>query len=385
MAEPQAVVYHEVLPENLKNEGYSEFDQLDFLATFQDRAIELGSIRLEGELEVQYNGQFLNSITDNGSGTPINELDIKLDPLVGAHAFCESWTTAVGAGQQIAENLTEYPRYVKMASAATSGIDDMNNASHVCELKAPLAAMTNGVLQGVVPETQPTAPIRLNPDFSIRPMFAMNSGRGAIPYGRTGDVRFTLTCARVAAALYGTGVDANVTYKLKDLRITFRSVPEAMGESSPVTMKTKLNIKQSIQSSFANVQSKIPAQVMAVSCSFQNQQEENTYKNNNLQLSKVPNLQQTQFLFNDSTNTLVSYLIKTNQEVIQRYIDSFMDTGRNTLSTQKLVNNDGFGLGLDMGQILDLSNQKFSIQLTSGIESSTPMVIYMYFHSFVEV
>ena len=45
MAEPQAVVYHEVLPENLKNEGYSEFDQLDFLATFQDRAIELGSAR----------------------------------------------------------------------------------------------------------------------------------------------------------------------------------------------------------------------------------------------------------------------------------------------------------------------------------------------------
>ena len=124
---------------------------------------------------------------------------------------------------------------------------------------------------------------------------------------------------------------------------------------------------------------------MAVSCSFQPQEEENTFKNNNLQLSKVPNLQQTQFLFNDSTNTLISYLIKTNQEVTQRFIDSFMDTGRNSLSTQKLANNNGFGLGLDLGQIVDLSNQKFSIQLTSGIESSVPFIIYMYFHSFVEL
>jgi len=384
MAEPQAVVYHEVLPENLKSGGYTEYDQLDFVCTFKDRAIELGSIRLEGELEVQYNGEFLNATTDIG-GTPLNELDIKIDPLVGAHALCESWTTAVGAGQQIAENLTEYPRYVKMATAATSGIDDMNNASHVCELKAPLAAMTNGLLQGIVPETQPTNALRQNPDFSIRPMFALNSGRGALPYARSSDIRITLTCARVAAAFYGTGVDNNLTYKMKDLRITFRSVPMEMGDSSPITMKTKMNIKQSIQSSFANVQSKVPGEVMAVSCSFQPQEEENTFKNNNLQLSKVPNLQQTQFLFNDSTNTLISYLIKTNQEVTQRFIDSFMDTGRNALSTQKLANNNGFGLGLDLGQIVDLSNQKFSIQLTSGIESSVPFVIYMYFHSFVEL
>ena len=123
-------------------------------------------------------------------------------------------------------------------------------------------------------------------------------------------------------------------------------------------MKTKLHIKQSIQSQFANVQTKVPGEIMAVSCSFQPQQEENTFKNNNLQLSKVPSLSKTNFIFNDATNSLVSYEIKNNIELVGRFIDSFMDTGRNSLSTQKLANNNGFGLGLDLGQVIDGSTIK---------------------------
>jgi hypothetical protein len=393
MSQEQQVIYHEVIPENNKPGGFGEFDQVDFLASFEGRAIELGSIRLEGELEVKYGGNFLNSTTSLDGG-PINEKQINLDPLVGAHALCESWTTTLGAtggagggSGKVIENLTEYSRYCKMAASGTTGIDDMMNSSHVCELKAPIANMTNAVLQGVVPKRQPSlGDIRHNPDFSIKPLFAMNSGSGAVPSQRTGDIRFTLTLARVVAAFYGTGMNSSqVSYNIKDLKMTFKSMPMDKAESAPVPLKTKLNIKQSIQSNFANVQAKVPGKVMAVSCSFQPQAEENTAKNNNQQLSKVPNLSETQFLWNDSTNQLISYVIKNNQEVILRYIDSFLDTGRNTMSPAKLANNNGFGVGLDLGGIYDLSQSKFSLQLRSEISSSVPFLIYMYFHSFVEV
>ena len=388
MAEPLPVIEHQVIPENLKTNGYVEFDQVDFVLTFSGRAIDLGSIRLEGEFEALYDGNFLSSgLNNNGV---INEKDICLDPLVGAHSVCEQWSTtlqgsAAGSAAGQIENITEYPRYVKMSTAAASGVDDMNNASHVCEMKAPYREMTNSLLQGVVPVTQPTSPIRINPDFSIRPSICLNAGQGSVPYSRTGDIRLTVTLARNAAVFNGIDVDANVSYKLRDLRVTFRSSPEEMGSKEPVAMKTKLHIKQSIQSSFANVQTKVPAEVMAVSCSFQPQGEENTFKNNNLQLSKLPDLIKTNFNFNDATNQLVSYEIKNNVELVGRFIDSFMDTGRNSLSTQKLANNHGFGIGIDLGQVVNLVQSKFGIQLTSSIDSTIPFIIYMYFHSFVEV
>ncbi len=383
MSEPLPIVMHQVIPENLKTEGYNEFDQIDFLLTFEGRAIDLGSVRLEGEFEAKYGAEFLNS-TNVVDGSAINLKDIKIDPLVGAHSICESWTTAIGGGSgAILENLTEYPRYVKMSTASTSGADDMNNASHVVEMKAPLEAATTTLLQGIVPVTQPTNPLRFNPDFSIKPMIALNAGKGAIPYERTGAIRLTLTLARNQAVFFGLDSNANVTYLLRDLRLRFKSVP--MGDKEPVMMRTKVQLKQSIQSSFANVQSKVPAECLAVSASFQPQVEENTGQNNNLQLAKVPNLTKTNFIFNDATNTLVSYEIKNNSEITGRFIDSFMDTGRNSLSTQKLANNNGFGVGLAFGQVVPLQNQKFSIQLTSDISSAVPYLIYLYFHSFVQV
>jgi hypothetical protein len=146
-------------------------------------------------------------------------------------------------------------------------------------------------------------------------------------------------------------------------------------------MKTKLNIKASVQSSFANIQTQVPAICTAMTASFQIQTNENTGRYDNLALNAVPNLAQTQFLFNDSSNTLISYIIKENSELQDRAIDSMMDTGKNSLSTQKLANNEGFLVGLDFDAAIDLSQQKFSLQLTSSITSNLAMIVYMYFHS----
>ena len=373
-----SLIYHEVIPNNLQTNGYTENQNVDFDISIPNRKINIGSIRIEGELEITNGGLFLNA--------PANVAkDIKMDSLVGAHCLFEQITTSISQPQKnIIENLTEYGRYVKMATSATSGRDDMLNSNNMCELKNSTDLFTNSVLQGVVPPQSFVNGIRLNPDFSIRPLFVLNSGLGMASYRQVGDVQISLNLARRNAVLYGNDVNADTSYVIRDLKLKFTSSPDD-GKDDSIVLKTKLNIKQSIQSSFANIQTRVPSICNAVTASFQPQIQENTASYNNYQLHTVPNLTQTQFLFNDSTNTLISYLIGSVSEVQDRAIDSMMDTGKNSLSIQNLVNNNGFLVGLDFAEMIDLSKSKFSLQLTSDVNSAVPLICYMYFHSFVEL
>ena len=142
----------------------------------------------------------------------------------------------------------------------------------------------------------------------------------------------------------------------------------------------------SIESGFANVGVKVPAVCNSVSISFQLQNEENTAQNNNLQLQSVPNLTELQYLFNDSTNSLVSYLLRDYEEVVSRGIESMFSTGRNSLGIQQLANNEGFVAGLFFDDFIDLRNQKFNVQITSGISGgASNMLMYMYFHSILSI
>lgn len=373
--------YHSVLPENNKA-SFGEYDNIDFQCTFEGRAMNLNSVRIVGDLSITQGGQPLSDASNYGK-------DIKLDRLVGAHSFIESISTSFFNGGQVIENLTEYGRFVKMKNAGRKGVNQMNNASNVCELLAPLDTMTTAMMKGTVPKDNTVALAPVPIDFSIKPEICLNnsSGHPTLAYSKSGAVRITINLARVFAALYGLDVDNTTAYSISNLKLAFSSVPEdpaSMNES--LVMRTVINLKQSIESSFANIGVKVPAICDRMSASLQIQNNENTAKNNNYELNKIPNMDELTFLFNDSTNSLVSFQLRDYEEVISRYIDSFYDTGKNALSTYNLANNNGFGLGLDFDDFLDLRNQKFNVQLQSGITTQAEnMVIYMYFHSVIKV
>lgn len=373
--------YHSVIPENNKA-SFGEYDNIDFQLTFEGRAMNLNSVRIIGDLSVTAGGNPLSDVTNVAK-------DIKLDRLVGAHAFIESITTSFFNGGNVIENLTEYPRYVKMKNAGRKGVNQMNNGSNVCELLAPVDDMTNLILKGTVPPDNTTANLApLNPDFSIKPEICLNNASGSpvLAYSKTGAIRLTVNLGRVFSALYGVDVNNTVSYSISNLKVSFTSVPEDPSMNDAVVMRTIVNLKQSIESSFANIGVKVPAICDRMSASFQVQQNENTAKNNNTELAKVPNLTELQFLFNDITNSLVSFLLRDYEEIISRYIDSFYDTGKNALTTYNLADNDGFGAGLDFDDFIDLRNQKFNLQLQSGISGQAQnMIIYMYFHSIIKV
>ena len=119
--------YHRILPMNAKD-SYVEFDVVDFQLDFPNRSLVLGTVRLEGEVEVLVdNSLTLNRASATSTGQNANVMDIKMDGDAGAHAFCETITTTING--QVVESIGDYPRYCKMSATAMTSPNDNNNSS----------------------------------------------------------------------------------------------------------------------------------------------------------------------------------------------------------------------------------------------------------------
>ena len=150
-------------------------------------------------------------------------------------------------------------------------------------------------------------------------------------------------------------------------------------------MRTKYTYKTNISSGFSNIQTKVPAVCDGVSMTFQPSADEGNKSLNNTQLSLLPNVSEVVFTFNDSTNSLVSYSIKDDEELVERYLESLSKGGENNAKMSNILANEAYGIGLDFRDRINLSNQKLNTQITSDVNSSNPFVAYLYFHSMVSV
>ncbi len=372
-----ATTYHsEVIPENAKEE-YVEFDNVDFVLQFPNQKLQLNRIRITGELEVY---------TDAASTTLLDApVNVALDRFVGAHSLIENISCQISG--QTTDNILQYPRLVKMLTTATENQSSMNSGSNLCELKQSSSVMARNILYGERVPTQPVNPIRVNPDFSIKPLISLNQAlkpQAYMPYSKSGDIRISLQMNRNSRVFNGLGMDGNVNYKVKNLRCQFVSVPDDGEDKGAVPMIRRMSIKQSFFSQFSSISTNMPMMASAVSMSFLEQGDEDVPTSLNTRLAKPQNIKEVQFLFNNATNEYVSYLIRSPSEMIDRYIDSFRDTGSNALSSVNLANNDGFGLGLYLGDMVDFSKNKFSVQLTME-QNIVPFLAFFYFHGIMEL
>jgi len=373
------IIFHRVEPE-VRRDAYTSFDNVDFVLTgFEGRLLDLNSVRIEGVVNTIYDG---NQLLRNP------DAQVYIDKWAGCHSFFE--TIQVQIAGQVVSNVMDYPRYVKMKATAQLNQSQMYNSENICEGRAPTDEMVRSFLHGETPaenlNTDPAGNRKgyTAPDFSIKPRICLNQGLGKLPYSRSGDVILTVTIARKEQIYYGRGVPAGVLdFNLSDLRVAFTSSPDP-GNTPPVQMATSLTIKQSIQSNFANISMKVPAICRGVSCSFQDANKQNTAVDNNLDLVKLPKMNSIEFLFNDSTNQLIAYKLDSNVEILNRYIESFGDTGVNSASKKNVLDNQAYGVGIDFGTLADLRNQKFSVQVDADIDN-TDRVMFLYFHSFITV
>ena len=90
-------------------------------------------------------------------------------------------------------------------------------------------------------------------------------------------------------------------------------------------------------------------------------------------------------MFNDSFNQFVSFEINDRVDMLRRGLESLSTGGKNSAQLQKLSCNEGFITGLNWNSYIDLSNQKFNINITSNIDNTEPYIMFSYFHSIINV
>jgi hypothetical protein len=351
--------------------------------TFEGRKLLGNSVRLVGELEVFDNGVRLD-----------NTKKLYYDESIGLHGAIESVQTTFQTLGNV-ENLTSYPRIVGMIEDGTTNAIDMMNSENVCEGKCSFKQISLLQMVGEFPDVSnnKTTDFVKNMSFSLKPLFVLNStlpaspgGDTSVSYQKTGAVRVVFTLARKDNFLNGYDNDTQVTYKLKNLRLEFVSVPED-GKKNQTLHRVKYHIKQSILSSTTNISSKVPAVVQGVSASFVRQANENAASENSYRREEFPLLDSLQFLFNNATNEFIQYKLDDRNEVLMRYIKSLQDTGHNRMSLKNVKGNHSYGVGLSFQGDVDLRNQLFNIVLNSSDNtiSNNPFNIHLYFHSAIVV
>ena len=396
-----SIQYHQVFPENtLTSYSGDAQTQIDFLLTYEGKALEMNSLRLNFDLDITPSSgadDFKNVRADP---------DLFYDPAAGLHGVISSCVTSVNGA--VIENLNSYARMVAMETQSTLTTDELNVASQSCEGKVANQRLTNLFMRGVVAgeftdnddgttANYLTALVE-KPSASIKPRICLNkcfTEDGSMPllsFSRSGVIRVSFRLARSSAFLYGSSSEGS-SYALSNVRLTYVSRDDSPN-LAPILSRGVTNVKQAITSNSANIQAIIPGSARAVSVSFQPQANENTAFHNNLQLYKIPSLTQVQYLFNDSTNQYITFIIKSEIESLERYLESFTDTGSNSASLQAIKSNNAYGLGTSLGQYVNLANSKFSIQIQSAIGTATngatppvtvPMLAYIYFHTLLRL
>ena len=380
----ESIIQHVVLVNNDQT-TFGEYDNLDFVLEFDNRSLMTDTIRFECDLQV---------FTDDGTSRVLTNNDIYLDPKAGGHSIISSINTTFGNVGNI-ENLSDYNRLVKMRSEATETNDDMLNSGPVSELRAPdksiqilqCAPKTPKILggggDGVTALS--TGQAVSDPDMSLKLQFCLNQVVGnntRISYSTSGSIRIGIILERNLGVLCGEDVTQTSQYNITNPRLRFMSAPDQAPQS--VQLNCALSIKQSLESAFNNLSCNVPAVCFAVSMSFLQSDYEYVVNRNNLQLTQPPDVAQVSYIFNDATNKYVTYQIKDKVEMLTRGLESLGRKGSNSLNLTTLASNHGYLLGLNWGSAVSLANQKFNIQLSTGINYDN-YIMFSYFHSIVSV
>lgn len=361
--------YAQVQPEAVKD-SYTDVDTVDFVLTFPGKKLLLNNIRLVGEIEVESSANTRLVDTD----------EIYMDPMVGIHSVIDGVKTELQTMRNV-ETFSDYGRYYSMLMKTTNTPDDMLNGSQLCELKTPDEDLTQKLLIKVNNE---------DVDFSFKPYFILNNAisedgsPAALRFADSGAVKISFDLARNTTVLYGADA-GSATYKLKNLRLHYVVVPDD-GKKQKLTMLAKTSIKTEAKSTNAVLSSKVPIIANACSVSFQEAANENTTLHNNLALEKPPQLDRVEFLFNDNQMNFITYILEDENEILQRYVESF-GSKDHSITPSRMNGNKAYGVGTAFNGLgyINLANQKFNVKLESSITNSNPFMVYMFFHGIIEM
>ena len=399
-----AIQLHQTLPE-ASSDQYQPYQSVDFLIHAPGRKLVKNSIRISGDIKAKKNAADWGTPTAGAPNVyvPVGAVDyesnIKLDNCVGAHGFFESFTTETEQ-KGVIENLQNYGRFVSQVARSTIAADDFNSAKLIAEARGPLEINGNYVLQPIADQAfmNPTGAVpgaeqpgqRSPPSFSIKPMTAFNRMAGGDwSFDKMGYIRVSCILAANNQALFGgPGVTAGdiATYTLENLNCNY--VTEADdGKVEPMMLRSYVSVVSSVQSLSTTITARVPSSsVNSVSMSFAEQAHLNDPRYNSYALESLPSFDNISYLFSNSMQNYVTYVVRDDGDALQKGLDSMESSGHSQVSAMTLKANRGTIMGLAFESFIDLSQQRFTVQmkLLSDTITSSPLNAYLFFNTLLQ-
>lgn len=372
---------HQIFPNNLRAR-IGALETIDFDLSFPGRKILCNSIRIEGTIRCHSTGATRTLTTDA----------IYIDNMIGAHSVFSSYETS-SQNKGILEYFQNAPRYHKMLATGFNVPDDMANISNACELRSQNLQLSRNLIYGNVNVDQvinlAAANVSQPANFSVKPFFILNQvqrgqagGDVNLDNQTLGDIRISVRTSKNLDVLFGSDVTANCNYELADVALTFHSIPSD-GKQSPLIMRTKQVIRQSIQSGLGSINVNVPQLTNGVSISTLLSTKLNQPKWNANQLDRPPGVSQVQFMVNDSPSEFIAYQLRSENEILHNYLESISKSKLNSFNQVMVKANESYGIGCNFYDLLDLSRDRFGVNITSQISSS--YVCFLYFHGVMSI
>ena len=338
--------YNSVQPEAVKD-SYSETDTCDFVLTFENKSLVLDTLKVEGFI----------TTTDN--------VNSSMDAKAGIHGIIDTISVDTQNRGNI-QTLNEYTQYVHMISGANYARDDYYNSQFISELRCDAEVSGANYLKPSLSGVPP--------DFSFKPLCALNQSVGdnkQLGFSKSGSITIRIRLRKNAEFLHGVNLTSGASYSVSNLKLCYATING--DNKQPVVMKTYHYLSQNVDTKLANINTKVPAVCSGVACSFYPIDNLNQPTLNQSETVSLPELDEVIFMFNDSTSRYITYPIRTLEEVKSHYLESLSFSSHNSLT---LNSDKNFGIGLDFNQMIDLRNQKFNVQIKSGITSRFKMHMY---------
>lgn len=337
---------------------YRSGDNVDLVMSFPGMSLLGNSVRISGILNVYKSATTAVAPTDK----------IYYDAATGINSFINNVVVSSFAKGTM-ETQSDYPRWVKMMHTATKTSSEMvTNSRYLTQLICQDDKLTPSLLSGPLPFT-----------FKIYCCLNNVGGNPQIGYSTTGDLTISFRVVQPVEALYGADVTSNTNFTISNLCCEYMTMPEAK-QTEPTYLLSMYSVKQIVNSVNASVQVKLPAAISKMSASFMRVAEELQNPYNNLELERLPGLYKLYYTFNDTTNQLVTYPIESNEDILEHYLDSFMNNSiKNSATLNRINNNKFYGVGLDLGQNISLAQNSLGVNVLSQVASDDPYYMYAYF------
>jgi len=385
------ILYHQLVPENSAPNGYSQNQTIDFILKSDGRKMLKNSIRLDFDVEA-----FSNESTP--ARIALSD-KIGVNHKIGAHA-CFSEATAETQNAGLIESIQDYSRMVNIVATGSQQEESYYTQTAQAEGRQVHAEGGRYILQQVAPPVLSKAgddqaacvaslvAKSVDPAFTIKPMVCFNRQQGDdYSFSKNGYIRLSFTVSRNQAALQGVGVTANAALKIKNIQLRFTSRPDD-GSQGKMLMNTATTLKTAVNSQQANISARVPMPACSgVVMTYTRQSAESSLQLDSQELQNYPQLDRIEYLFQDSNSRYITYPLEDPGVMMTQGLKALTDSGLNQCTLNRVVANAGVVHGLSFQSYIDMSKNKFSVQINSSSNTFTadPINVHMLFLGLIQL